>query len=118
MLDAAYWMPAVLELGCLIGFKIDPSSNDDRHLPGSYYACHAEAQLMYFFIHRNYLFRDYHDGDTVQDDFLQLFMLQERNRSAQIIISSPPCPSCRSLADHISRTLGVNFDLKALEVSR
>jgi hypothetical protein len=118
MLDAAYWMPAVLGLGCLIGFKFDPSSKDDRHLPGSYYACHAEAQLMCFFIRRNYLLRDCHDGDTVQDDFLQLFMLQERNWSAQIIISSEPCDSCRRLADHISRTLDVHFDLKALEVSR
>ncbi|KAF7134028.1 hypothetical protein CNMCM5793_005608 [Aspergillus hiratsukae] len=110
MLDAAYWMPAVLELGRLIGFSFHPHSRDDSLLPGSYYASHAETQLMCFFIRHNYLFREYHDGDTIQDDFLQLFMLQERNRSAQIIISSPPCPDCKRLADHISRTLDVHFD--------
>lgn len=54
MLGAAYWMPAFLELGCLIGFKLDPSSNDDTHLPGSYHASHAEAQLICFFVRRNY----------------------------------------------------------------
>ncbi|CRG91087.1 hypothetical protein PISL3812_08135 [Talaromyces islandicus] len=118
ILDAAYWMPNILELGRLIGFNFHAHSWDDKNLPGSYFASHAEAQLMGFFLRRNYLFREYCDGDTVKDDFLQLFLLQKRNRQASIIISSPPCDSCKSLADYVLRTLDIHFNFIVLEVSR
>ncbi|KAK2754208.1 hypothetical protein FQN54_007087 [Arachnomyces sp. PD_36] len=118
MLDAAYWMPAVLEVADSIDFSFEPHVYDRKHVPGSYYASHAEAQLMCFFIRRNYLFREYPDGVTVQDDFLQLFLLQKRNRHAEIIISSPPCDSCEGFMNHVSQTLDIHFNLIVLEVSR
>lgn len=112
-LDSAYWVSAGLIITKHIGFKFEEHSYDRAHAKpfGSYYACHAEAQLMSFLISRNYLLRDYHEGETVTDDLLQLFLLQERSQSAHIIVSKEPCPSCRLYAKHIKKTLGIKFHL-------
>lgn len=119
-LDSAHWMPAGLAIAKYIGFEFEEHGYDRQKQkpPGSYYACHAEAQLMSFFVSRNYLFRDYYECEKVMDDFLQLFLLQERNRRAHIIVSAVPCPSCQRFARHIEQTLGIRFDFVPLEVMR
>jgi len=97
-LNAGYWMPETVRLAQAFGFEFD--SNDyDGEIPGSYYACHAESMLMCFFVMRNYIFPDHKSGETVKDDFLQLFMLQPRNQRARIIVSQKPCSSCLELKD-------------------
>jgi hypothetical protein len=101
-LDAAYWMPRVLRLAKAIGFTFESHSCDTWDAPGSYNAGHADPQLMCFFIERNYIFRDYDEGDNVQDDFLQIFLLQERNHQAQVIVSKSPCYSCNAFVRWVS----------------
>jgi hypothetical protein len=53
-LDAAYWMPRVLKLAEAIGFTFESHSCDKWDIPGSFYASHAEPQLICFFIEKNY----------------------------------------------------------------
>ena len=100
MLDAAYWMPAAFEVANSIGFSFEPHSYDKRHLSGSFFASHAEIQLMCFFIRHNYFFREYCDGDTIQDDFN--YFCSEEKPTRSDFISSSPRDSCEKFADHIS----------------
>ncbi|KAK9439217.1 ankyrin repeat protein [Metarhizium brunneum] len=95
-----------------IGFSFESDRRDKAGVEGSFNASHAEAQLMCFFVRRNYIFRNFEAGQVQYgDDFLQLFMLQERNRQAKIIVSQEPCPSCRALRDRILDRLGIDFSL-------
>ncbi|KAH7139737.1 hypothetical protein B0J13DRAFT_558409 [Dactylonectria estremocensis] len=80
-------MPEALRVAKQFGFGFDGHSCDKRGVPGSYYAGHAESMLMCFFIKKNYIFRGYEEGEKVEDDFLQLFTLQQRVRQAQIVVS-------------------------------
>lgn len=114
-LDAKYWQSEAFEIASAIGFSFKPHKCDDSGLPGSYYASHAEIQLMCFFISRNYIFREYEPGQTVDDDFLQLFLLQERNRHSEIAISSPPCDSCSAFAKQTLHALDITFKLSPLD---
>ncbi|QLI70479.1 uncharacterized protein G6M90_00g068580 [Metarhizium brunneum] len=100
-----------------IGFSFESSPYDERGVAGSFNASHAEAQLMCFFVRRNYIFRNIADGHkSGVDDFLQLFMLQERNRQVEIVVSKTPCDSCRALRDCIRERLGINFAFRVLGV--
>lgn len=116
-LNEAYWALETLKVASDIGVKFEKHSRDKPGFPGIYNACHAEAQLMSLFVRRNYVFRDYEEGQSdVKDDFLQLFMLQPRNRTAKILISKRPCESCKSFRDYIDRRLGIKLVLQELSV--
>jgi hypothetical protein len=118
-LDAKYWLPVAIKIASTIGFSFKPHPYDKNlRLSGGYYASHAEIQLMCFFIRRNYIFREYEPEETVEDDFLQLFLLQERNQHSEIIISSPPCDSCNAFAKKVLDTLGITFKLSPLDECR
>lgn len=62
------------------GFEFESHRHDKPGMPGSYNVGYAESLLMCFFIQRNYIFREYERGNTVEDDFLQLFTLQRSVR--------------------------------------
>lgn len=114
-LDAKYWKSEAFEIGSAIGFSFNPHEFDDSRLPGSYYASHAEIQLlMCFFISHNYIFREYEPGQTIDDDFIQLFLLQERNRPSEIVISSPPCDSCSAFAKQVLHALDIQEFVKSI----
>ncbi|KAK4246831.1 hypothetical protein C7999DRAFT_41811 [Corynascus novoguineensis] len=115
-LNPGHWMPETVRLAQAFGFDFARHDHDQPGIPGSYYACHAESMLMCFFVMRNYIFRDYKSGETVNDDFLQLFMLQPRNQRARIIVSHEPCLSCVKLKDCIRAKLDIEFELKVVRV--
>lgn len=98
-----------------IDFSFRPHPRDQSDVPGSFNASHAEAQLMCFFVRRNYLFRRLEQEPyAITDDLLQLFMLQRRNRLATILISKAPCESCLALRDCISEKLEIDFTFRHL----
>lgn len=117
-LNEGYWGGAeTFVVAKAIGFSFESHPCDEAGVEGSFNASHAEAQLMSFFVRRNYIFRNFKAGQVRDcDDFLQLFMLQERNRQAEIVVSRTPCPSCRALRDCIRDRLGINFPFRVLGV--
>ncbi|KAL6905114.1 hypothetical protein GGI43DRAFT_398908 [Trichoderma evansii] len=110
MLNQGYWAHESLQIAKNIGFSFEPHALDVQGgCPGIYNACHAEAQAMCYFVKKNYIFRDYKGQSDVDDDFLQLFMLQPRNRRAMVVASKDPCSSCKDLRDWIFQRLGICF---------
>ncbi|KAK8141511.1 hypothetical protein G3M48_010388 [Beauveria asiatica] len=119
MLNEGYWGASEnFAVANELGFTFSEDYRDGIAGPGSFYASHAEAQLMCFFVRRNYLFRrmEEDEGMEVQDNFLQLFLAQPRNKSAQIVVSQMPCFSCAALRDCISQKLGIEFVIETLPV--
>ncbi|KAM3469257.1 hypothetical protein MY5147_007183 [Beauveria neobassiana] len=119
MLDEGYWGASEnFVVAEELGFTFSEHRRDGAERPGSFYASHAEAQLMCFFVKRNYLFRPLEEDErtVVQDDFLQLFLVQPRNKSAKIVVSQTPCFSCAALRDCIWRKLGIEFVIETLPV--
>ncbi|TQV91719.1 ankyrin repeat protein [Cordyceps javanica] len=113
-LDEGYWGGSEnFQVADDIGFSFEEHACDEPGAPGSFNASHAEAQLMCFFVRRNYLFRYERD---VEDDFLQLFLLQVRNRRASITVSKAPCTSCLALKERIREVLGIQFEFNPLAV--
>ncbi|OAA41831.1 Ankyrin repeat-containing domain protein [Cordyceps fumosorosea ARSEF 2679] len=128
MLSEGYWGGSEnFGVAADMGFSFPHDARDARGKPGSYYASHAEAQLMCFFVRRNYLFREDRPiksvlddpnppPEPVHDDFLQLFLAQPRKREATIAVSKDPCFSCTALRDCIEERLGIEFLLACLPV--
>lgn len=116
LLNESYWGGnATIFLAREIGFVFAPHENDPVGRPWSYYASHAEAQLMCYFVRKNYLFRR-HTAEPVRDDFLQLFLLQPRIQAARMILSQLSCNSCWMFRNHIEAVLDINFTLDVLPV--
>ncbi|KAL9479617.1 hypothetical protein ACSS6W_004403 [Trichoderma asperelloides] len=123
MLNQGHWAYESLRMAAEdIDVPFEPHESDGEDGPmGIYNACHAEAQLMCFFVKKNYLFRDYDEGKiNVSDDFLQLFMLQQQQKKlrAEIFVSNDPCSSCVNLKDRILERLNIEFIFKTLPVRR
>ncbi|PTB41081.1 hypothetical protein M441DRAFT_47557 [Trichoderma asperellum CBS 433.97] len=121
MLNQGHWAYESLRMAAEdIDVPFEPHANDGKDGPmGIYNACHAEAQLMCFFVKKNYLFRDYAKGEiNVVDDFLQLFMLQQQQKKlrAEIFVSNAPCRSCINLKNRIFERLKIEFIFKTLPV--
>ncbi|PMB66740.1 hypothetical protein BM221_007736 [Beauveria bassiana] len=122
MLDEGYWGGAEnFAVAEELGFTFSEDRRDGAGRPGGFYASHAEAQLMCFFVKRNYLFWPLEEEEEderkgVHDDFLQLFLVQPRNKSAKIVVSQTPCFSCAALRDCIWRKLGIEFVIETLPV--
>ncbi|KAM3472833.1 hypothetical protein MY8738_008682 [Beauveria namnaoensis] len=120
MLDEGYWGASEnFVVAEELGFTFSECCRDGAGRPGSFYASHAEAQLMCFFVKRNYLFRSLEEEDErtgVQDNFLQLFLVQPRNKSAKIVVSQTPCFSCAALRNCIWQKLGIEFVIATLPV--
>lgn len=68
-LNCQYWQPETMKIARAFGFEFARHACDQGK-PGNFFASHAEAMLMCFYVKRNYIFRDYKEEDTVKDDFL------------------------------------------------
>jgi len=120
-LNEGYWALESINVARDMGGLFREDVRDRKGVPGSYNACHAEAQLISFFVRRNYLFRDYIEEEEqpethVNDEFLQLFLLQPRNRTAEILVSNKPCASCLRYASFIHERIGIEFSFRQLTV--
>lgn len=75
---------------------------------------------MSYFIYKNYIFRDCTGWETADDDFLQLFLLQTRNKRTKILIAHEKdvCTKCQAFADYAKFRTQIVFDFKVLRPLR
>jgi hypothetical protein len=111
-LDCAYWRKQISTIAKALQFEFKSHEYDERGDPGSFFASHAEIQLMVYFISKNYLFRDYPERTSVDDDFLQLFLLQKRRNQARILVAHErgACTECYRFADCVKARTKIAFN--------
>ncbi|CAI7620191.1 unnamed protein product [Penicillium palitans] len=127
------WTPEVCRLSKFIGY--DLATNEyDHGQPGQFYACHAEKQLLAFFVHRH-LFLPFEIGEDVDLAELNLDELPEEERGrrrldrqheddllnlrnagppislkgAKIMVCRPVCPDCKRFSESVNKTFGLTW---------
>lgn len=103
------WTIKVLDLCKFLEYEL-VNHDHDGHRPGAYYACHAEMQLMTYFISRHVIL------DHEKTGWLEKLAAiepdkEERPRKATIIVSKPPCEECRRFREHILQRVDVDFTI-------
>ncbi|KAF6797035.1 ankyrin repeat protein [Colletotrichum musicola] len=111
-LDAAHWIARTIRLGRKLGFEFPAHRNDPADRPGWYHACHAEAQLMSFYLDKYYDIEVDDVGFVHDEEFETLCKVQRRRPKAEIHVSQSPCISCKSWRKHIVALTGFQLKLK------
>ena len=122
------WTSEVIRIADIIGHTLDPDNNKDKDIPGQYHACHAEKQLITYFISKHvflepetrvpeiafeYLdthYRRYDEsekGGTLHELAAQAppVLLKQ----ASIFVSSPPCDDCIRFIDVVNAKLNLRI---------
>jgi hypothetical protein len=106
------WINKVLELCGLMGYQLPKINIDDERKPGSFYACHAEKQLIAYYLSRHVFLPneigwchpiDEATWDTVDSGKKPLQLLSEVQpplppEGATILVSEEICSDCEEFA--------------------
>jgi Ankyrin repeats (3 copies) len=114
------WTTKVLEICQSLGHHL-PADSRDRGVPGMFAACHAEMQLMAYFITKHVFLPNETDEDEV-DDFAErnLTSLWRARPSvsllqATILVSGQVCHNCAQFMRVVEGKLGISIALKDCE---
>ncbi|UKZ63282.1 uncharacterized protein TrAtP1_004510 [Trichoderma atroviride] len=119
------WTDEVLYL-CQITGHVLPEDGHDQGIPGQFYACHAEKQLIAYLVSRHvFLPRDTDNGDfgmarlRLDDDCLEKKVRElvdieppQRLRNAVILVSRRVCGDCCAFVDVVNEALGLNVEVR------
>ncbi|KID95149.1 ankyrin repeat protein, partial [Metarhizium majus ARSEF 297] len=133
------WTDEVMRLCQLIKFSPDEWPQRDQGVPGQFNACHAEKQLIAYFVHKHvFLPSDISSCQGAGDELAELMgglLLKEpassetlsRNgkisrlckikpsnllREATIMSSTPICPDCANFIKRVNEVLGLRIQLR------
>ncbi|KAK4450968.1 hypothetical protein QBC34DRAFT_459370 [Podospora aff. communis PSN243] len=98
-LNEGYWAFESIGVAGNMDLPFLEDGRDMKGVPGSYNACHAEAQLMAVLA-------------------TTAFLLQPRNRPAEILVSNRSFTSCVRYAACIQERIGIEFAFKELPVTK
>lgn len=104
------WTSQVHSLCRRIGFKLEDDSRD-HGVPGQYNACHAEKQLIAYFV-------DQHMFDKTQDNTKEMIDLELIKppvsiRSAEIMVSRDICNDCKRFIGRVNKALNLDISVVA-----
>lgn len=122
--------PEVLRIANIIGHTLVPDTRDNG-IPGQYHACHAEKQLIAYFISRHVFLEPesrapekafehlgthyrtqgkYQEGGTLHELAAKAPPLSLKQ--ASILVSSPPCNDCVCFTEVINTKLNLKITVQ------
>lgn len=115
-LDRRIWLDRVFRLYDIMRHPTESHPCDGNELPGSFYACHAEKQLIAFFLYQHTRILD--DGFNLVNCSLNETWRPENEEGPKeikmdIYVSNEPCLNCKSFADRVAGFCGARFRLCA-----
>lgn len=102
------WTSEVHSLCERIDFRLEKHSRD-RGIPGNYNACHAEKQLIAYFVDQHSLDGSQHDAE----EKLVKIVPPVSVRSAEIMVSRPICDDCNRFVYRVNEVLGLDISIVA-----
>lgn len=133
------WTAKVLRLCKQVGFDLEPDKCRDQGVPGQYNACHAEKQLIAYFVHKHlFLELIIPEEPEVESLFSKLTLeelaekshreeerqyrqyklvdlrkasLKHSLKEAKIVVSRPQCYDCVRFAEKVNFKLGLDLRL-------
>ena len=121
------WTSEVIQIANLIGHALVPDSRDNG-IPGHFHACHAEKQLIAYFIDQHVyldpeirapkkafgypdiLKGEYEEGGTLHE--LAAKAPPASLKQADILVSSPPCIDCTCFTEIVNAKLNLRMTLQ------
>ncbi|KAL8383632.1 hypothetical protein RB595_010703 [Gaeumannomyces hyphopodioides] len=125
---------AVAELCPVVGHRLEPSGWDQGR-PGRFHACHAEKQLIAYFVSRHRFLPDELPGSEGLPDLSRLSLADDRSNTigtnesrlkvaelakaappvrltkATIMVCRPVCPDCRLFVDRVNTFFGLEISV-------
>ena len=102
------WTSEVIRVAKFIGYALAPHESLDHDRPGQFYACHAEKQLIAYFISRHvFLKPELDEGGPLHR--LATAKPPIMLKQATILVSSPPCDDCIRFEKTMNRHLGLSI---------
>ncbi|KAI1653337.1 hypothetical protein F4813DRAFT_259106 [Daldinia decipiens] len=118
----------VLRLCKQVKFNPEPDERRDQGEPGRFNACHAEKQLIAYFVHRHRFLEcelPIPERPEVESLFSELTLEEHKTKlvdlwkispsnplkEAKILVSSPLCDDCRSFVKKVNNVLGLDLKL-------
>jgi Ankyrin repeats (3 copies) len=106
VLGGKTWTEKVFDLTKRLRYQMMTDLSCDQGRPGAFYACHAEKQLMAYFISKHAFLPD--ETDPTSEHFLPPPGML---KTAKIITSREMCPSCKEFRDMLKKKLGITFEV-------
>lgn len=88
-LRRSFWLDRVFNLAKLVGHTLEPHQSYDGARPGSWHACHAEKQLLAFFISTHTSTDLQRDGDENEKNTMNCSPPSLAKLQANIFVSQP-----------------------------
>lgn len=115
IISGVTWVEEVFRICRMIGHNL-PSHVCDQGRPGSFNACHAEKQLIAFFLSKHCFLGD--EVTDPDDDSLRTLYLAQPPVSLQkatILVSTAVCNDCDDFARKVESALGLTLHLEHRE---
>lgn len=125
-LDREEWTAKVFMFSRAIGHKLKICPKKDGEIPGSFYACHAEKQVMAYFLWKHTALHEETTGEEdekTEERNLKLDALQESKPAmlrimTDIYVSREVCLDCDGFQKHVLKVTGIDFNTIFLPVTR
>ena len=119
------WTSEVIRIAEIIGHALIPD-NKDNGKPGQYHACHAEKQLIAYFISKHVFLEPEtrapkkpleYPGDDESKEGGTLHELAAKAppvslKEARILVSSPPCSDCKRFINVVNAKLDLRISVQ------
>lgn len=114
------WTSRVMKYCKVIGHELQRFDQYGRRVPEEYHACHAEKQLMAYFLWMHTTvdrsFEDSNDdgevwGSCYEIDKLQTCKPDVASMKKDIYVSREPCPDCKLFQQRLYEKAGILFNL-------
>ncbi|KAI5459668.1 DYW family of nucleic acid deaminases-domain-containing protein [Mariannaea sp. PMI_226] len=127
------WINEVFQLSQITKYKL-PADGKDQRVRGQFYACHAEKQLIAYFVSKHvFLPHEVDDGDfgmrnlnldvsgthrRGQETLKELQKIQplSRLKEAVILVSRAVCPDCSGFVRKVNEELGLKIELRGANI--
>jgi len=110
-LDNVTWTENVMRLCSAIEYLL-PSHDWDHSYPGRFNACHAEKQLMAFYLFKHRILPHELENDSELRQLREQFPSGGGVREIWIYVSTPPCDDCENFRRRLEALAEVSIQLQ------
>jgi len=104
------WTEEVMQLAEVVSHKLAENKACDQGQPGRFHACHAEKQLIAYFVN-NHVFLPHEIKDHGPCRDLALAPPPVMLKQAKILVNWKPCKDCALFIEAVNSFLDLNIDV-------
>ncbi|KAF7896178.1 hypothetical protein EAF00_006193 [Botryotinia globosa] len=107
------WTEKVQELCQVTGYQLEPCKDNDRGIPGRYNACHAEKQVLAYWLDNYVLSSRSTDPSVRWDKKFNDPIMPEYYEGLFIVVSTTLCDCCDRFLNHVATYYHIFFTINS-----